>query len=67
VDIKNDGSFHLALDLPPSVDADILIPIPQNASRVFVNGAAVSSTVAEGGARAEFHLNHEGHYEIHAE
>ena len=67
VDIKNDGSFHLALDLPPSVDADILIPIPQNASRVFVNGAAVSSTAAEGGARAEFHLNHEGHYDIHAE
>ena len=67
VDIKNDGTFHFALDLPPSVDADILIPIPQNASRVFVNGAAVSSTVAEGGARAEFHLNHEGHYEIHAE
>ena len=67
VDIKNDGSFHLALDLPPSVDADILIPIPQNASRVFVNGAAVSSTVAEGGARAEFHLNPEGHYDIHAE
>ena len=67
VDIKNDGSFHLALDLPPSVDADILIPIPQNASRVFVNGAVVSSTAAEGGARAEFHLNHEGHYEIHAE
>jgi len=67
VDIKNDGSFHLALDLPPSVDADILIPIPQNASRVFVNGAVVSSTAAEGGARAEFHLNHEGHYDIHAE
>jgi hypothetical protein len=67
VDIKNDGTFHLALDLPPSVDADVLIPVPRNGASVYVNGAVVSSTLAEGGARAEFHLSHEGHYEIHAQ
>jgi hypothetical protein len=27
----------------------------------------VSSTSAEDGARAEIHLSHEGHYEIHAQ
>jgi len=67
VDIKNDGTFHLALDLPPSIDADLLIPVPHNGSSVSVNGAVVSSTSAENGARAEIHLSHEGHYEIHAQ
>jgi alpha-L-rhamnosidase len=67
VDIKNDGGFHLALDLPPSVDADVLIPVSGAKSNVYVNGAVVSSTAAEGGARAEIHLNHAGHYDIHAE
>jgi hypothetical protein len=67
VDIKNDGIFHLALDLPSSVDADLLIPVPRNGSSVYVNGAVVSSTSAEDGARAEIHLSHEGHYEIHAQ
>jgi hypothetical protein len=32
-----------------------------------VNGAMVSSTPAENGARAEFHLSHAGHYDIHAQ
>ena len=67
MDIKNDGTFHLALDLPPSIDADLLIPVPHNGSSVSVNGAVVSSTSAENGARAEIHLSHEGHYEIHAQ
>jgi hypothetical protein len=67
VDIKNDGTFRLALDLPPSVDADVLIPIANEKSSVYVNGAVVSHTLAESGARAEFHLSQAGHYEIHAE
>jgi alpha-L-rhamnosidase len=67
VDIKNDGGFHLALDLPPSVDADVLVPISGAKSNVYVNGAVVSSTAAEGGTRAEIHLSHAGHYDIHAE
>jgi alpha-L-rhamnosidase len=67
VDIKNDGTFRLALDLPPSVDADVLVPIANAKSSVYVNGMVVSSTLAEGGARAEIHLSQAGHYDIHAE
>ncbi len=67
VDIKNDGTFHLALDLPASVDADVVVPVPGEKSQVYVNGSMVSSRAAEGGMRAEFHLSHEGHYEIHAQ
>jgi alpha-L-rhamnosidase len=67
VDIKSEGGFHLALDLPASVDADVLIPVAGAKSNMYVNGAVAPSTPAENGARAEFHLSHAGHYDIRVE
>ncbi|GAC1664280.1 MAG: hypothetical protein NVS9B4_19660 [Candidatus Acidiferrum sp.] len=67
INLKSDRTFHLAVDLPPSVEAELLIPVKHKTVKIFVNGTATPCETAEGGTRAGIRLNHAGHYEVRAE
>lgn len=57
----------VALDLPPSVAADVLISIATPGATLLVNGAAMQYTPAENNTRARITLDRAGHYEIRQE
>ena len=67
IDLKNDGTLHLAVDLPPSVEAELLIPVKNKTPKIFVNETATPYEIAEGGARARIILSRAGHYEVRAQ
>ncbi len=63
-DIRKDGGYMTAIDLPPGTVANVSVPVPSPNAQVTVNGSAESSTPAEDGARAVVVLRTAGHYEI---
>lgn len=68
VALEQTNELKTTIDLPPGVEATVLIPNRHPGHHVTVNGkAALSGTAAENGARTAVVLNHEGHYVLQAE
>jgi hypothetical protein len=60
---KRDG-FRMSLDLPPGVEATMLIPVGQQGASLFVNNHQQAATPAENSTRLKFVLKQAGHYEV---
>jgi alpha-L-rhamnosidase len=67
VDLRDESGLHVAIDLPDSVRATVLFPVPQGADHVMVNGAARQGPLAEDGSRMAITLDAAGHYELQAQ
>jgi len=67
VALEKDSGLNLTLELPASVEADVLMPIAQPNAAVLVNGIPASCKLAEDNTRARITLNRPGHYEIRAQ
>lgn len=64
VSIRNDNGYVTKVDLPPSVEARVSVPVPMAGATVTVNGKPMASTPAEGGKRAVVVLSGKGTYTV---
>jgi hypothetical protein len=64
VAIQKERSEVITIDLPPSINAQVSVPVTAQTTRVLVNGKPQSSTPDEDGTRAIVTLTEAGHYDI---
>jgi alpha-L-rhamnosidase len=64
VAVQRKALTRIELTLPAGIAATVLVPVLHPTDKIVVNGVAVSSTQAEGGARASILLRTAGQYTI---
>lgn len=64
VEYRATKTLDAAIDIPPGVDANVLMPGCGGDNSVMINGSRVQDQIRENGARLEIRLNNPGHYAL---